>query len=92
MKHNYKGRLNVKSTEEINKIEKACRIVADTLQLLEKYVVAGISTLELDSIAEDYIKSKNAIPAFKGFKSVVKLSFLSNNLSRTNEKLCFRRL
>lgn len=69
MKHNYKGRLNVKSTEEINKIEKACRIVAETLQLIEKYVVAGISTLELDTIAEDYIKSKNAVPAFKGFKS-----------------------
>lgn len=65
------GRLSniiIKNVDEIKKIEKACRIVADTLVLLEKYVVPNVTTLELDNIAEDYIKSQNGIPAFKGYQ------------------------
>ncbi len=58
----------VKSAEEIGKIEKACRIVGDTLSLIQKHVAPGISTEELDKIAEDYILSKGATPAFKGYK------------------------
>ena len=58
----------IRTTEEIGKIEKACRIVADTLSLLENYIKPGVTTLELDKIAEDYIKSKNAVPAFKGYQ------------------------
>lgn len=56
-----------KSLEEIKKIEISSRILADVLSLLEKYVKPGVETLELDKIAEDYIRSKDAIPAFKGF-------------------------
>lgn len=58
----------VKSSDEIKLIEKACRIVADTLALLEKYIKPGIETIELDRIAEDFILSHNALPAFKGYK------------------------
>lgn len=43
------------------------KILAATIQLLEKSVRPGISTLELDQIAEDFIRSHpGAIPAFKG--------------------------
>ncbi len=58
----------VKTTEELRLIEKACRIVADTLSLLEKYIKPGIETIELDKIAEEYILSQNAQPAFKGYR------------------------
>jgi len=58
----------IRTAEEIGKIEKACRIVADTLTLLENYIKPGVTTLELDKIAEDFIKSKNAVPAFKGYQ------------------------
>lgn len=58
----------VKTNEEIRLIERACRIVAETLSLLEKYVQPGIETIELDRIAEDYILSKEAKPAFKGYR------------------------
>lgn len=56
-----------KKEEELRLIERACRIVADVLALLEKYVKPGITTLELDQIAEDYIFSQGATPAFKGY-------------------------
>jgi len=57
----------IKSKKEIDYIRESCRIVAETLQLLRSSVKPGISTLELDRIAEDYIRSSNAVPAFKGY-------------------------
>ncbi len=57
----------IKSKNEIDKIRTSCQIVAETLQLVKKNVNPGISTLELDKIAEDYIRSNDAIPAFKGY-------------------------
>jgi methionyl aminopeptidase len=57
----------IKSKKEIDFIRESCRIVAETLQLLKGNVKVGITTLELDKIAEDYIRSNNATPAFKGY-------------------------
>ena len=57
----------IKSKKEIDYIRESCRIVAETLQLLKSNVRVGITTIELDKIAEDYIRSNNAIPAFKGY-------------------------
>lgn len=57
-----------KSAEEILKIEKSCRVVADTLSLVKQYMKPGITTLEIDSIAEDFIRSKGGRPAFKGYE------------------------
>ena len=58
----------LKSLEEIEKIRKSSQIVAETLTLLQKEIAHGISTKKLDRIAEDFIYSKNAIPAFKNYK------------------------
>ena len=55
------------SADEIKKIEAASRIVAETLALVGKHVKPGVSTRELDAIAEDHIRSKNGRPAFKGY-------------------------
>ena len=57
----------IKSKKEIDFIRESCKIVAETLQLVKKYVRPGVSTKELDQIAEDYILSNNAIAAFKGY-------------------------
>ena len=54
----------IKTDTEIALIEKACRIVADTLTLCGKYMKPGVETIEIDRIAEDYILSKGGIPAF----------------------------
>lgn len=57
----------IKTKKEIDLIKESCKIVAESLQLMKSNIKAGITTLELDEIAEDYIRSNNAIPAFKGY-------------------------
>ncbi|MFA7290143.1 MAG: type I methionyl aminopeptidase [Melioribacteraceae bacterium] len=65
----------IKTKKEIDKIRESCRIVAETLQLVKSYSKPGITTLELDKIAEDYILSNNGIPAFKGYSQAGSFDF-----------------
>jgi methionyl aminopeptidase len=58
----------IKTADEIATMHDANRIVADTLALLEKTIAPGISTWELDRIAEDFCLQKQAKPAFKGYR------------------------
>ena len=51
----------------IKKISKSCQIVADTIEMLTEFVVPGTSLMELDIKAEQYIVSRGARPAFKGY-------------------------
>ncbi|MEI7811414.1 MAG: type I methionyl aminopeptidase [Ignavibacteria bacterium] len=57
----------IKTKKEIDYIRESCRIVAETLNLLKRYVRPGVTTIELDSIANDYILSNEAKSAFKGY-------------------------
>ena len=65
----------IKTKKEIDYIRESCRIVAETLQLLKANAKPGITTLELDKIAEDYILSNNARAAFKGYSQVGSFKF-----------------
>ena len=56
----------LKTESEIAKMCKAGKITGDTLKLLEEKVKPGISTLELNDIAEKYIRSQGATPSFLG--------------------------
>lgn len=56
-----------KSDREITLMKDAGKIVALAHKELEKAVKIGVSTLELDRIAEDFILAKGARPAFKGY-------------------------
>ncbi len=58
----------LKSQRELNYLRDAGRIVAETLHEVKKAVKPDVTTLELDRIAEQYIKSKGAVPAFKGYQ------------------------
>ena len=58
--------IHLKNKSEIEKLYSAGQIVKETLLLIEEYIEPGISTLELDQIAEKFIRSENAIPGFKG--------------------------
>ena len=57
----------IKTKKEIDYIRESSRIVADVLQLVKSNVKPGVSTKELDIIADDYILSNNAKAAFKGY-------------------------
>lgn len=59
--------ITIKSAREIECLREAGRIVALTHQELKKHLHPGISTLELDEIAEKTIRSYGATPSFKGY-------------------------
>ncbi len=65
----------IKSKKEIDFIRESSKIVAETLQLMKAHVKPGITTRELDQIAEEYIKSNNAIAAFKGYSQAGAVDF-----------------
>ena len=56
----------IKNHKEIDLMRRAGRIVAETLLLVEKHVKPGITTAELDRIAEEFITKHGAKPSFKG--------------------------
>jgi len=58
----------LKNSEQIQRMRVANKIVADTHRLLEQHIRPGVSTIELNTIAEDYIRSCGAEPSFLGYK------------------------
>jgi methionyl aminopeptidase len=56
-----------KSEQEIEAMARAGRVVADTLALLGESLRPGVTTRELDEIAEDYIRGQRGAPTFKGY-------------------------
>ena len=59
--------VNINNNTEVSAISESCQILSDTLDLVEKHISPGQSVMELDKIAENYIISCNARPAFKGY-------------------------
>jgi methionyl aminopeptidase len=59
--------ISLKSAREIEIMRRANIIVAEVLQELKKHVAPGVTTLELDAIAEELTLKKKAVPAFKGY-------------------------
>ena len=59
--------ISLKSPREIEIMRRANVIVAEVLQELKRRVAPGVTTLDLDAVAEQMTLKKNAIPAFKGY-------------------------
>lgn len=59
--------ISIKSNREIELLKKAGHIVYETHQYLRPYLKEGITTKELDRLAEEFIRSKDATPSFKGY-------------------------
>ena len=59
--------ISIKSEEEIELLRIAGEITGSTHNYLKPYIKPGITTLELDKLAEDYILSRGATPSFKGY-------------------------
>jgi len=58
----------LKTTDEIEIMRRAGRVVAGALDLVEKELRPGITTGELDALIEEYLRSHHATPAFKGYQ------------------------
>lgn len=59
--------IQLKSKEEIERVRESSVIVAEVLSLLQSRIRPGITTAELDELAEEYIRSSGGEPAFKGY-------------------------
>ena len=72
----------LKTDREIGYMRDAGKIVGQTLLELKKAIVTGVTTLELDRIADQYIRHAGAIPAFKGYGG-----FPANICTSVNEQV-----
>jgi methionyl aminopeptidase len=68
-----------KSAQEIETMARAGKVVAETLALVEEHVRPGITTGELDALADEFIRSHNGVPTFKGYKGYPAATCLSPN-------------
>ena len=64
--------ISIKSNREIELMKESCKITALTYDYIEKIIKPGMSTLELDNLAEKFIKENGGIPAQKGYSSGVR--------------------
>lgn len=71
-----------KSQTELDCLREAGRIVADTHRLLAEAIRPGITTAELDRIADEHIRSRKAVPSFKGYND-----FPASICTSVNEEL-----
>jgi methionyl aminopeptidase len=69
----------LKTSEEIEIMARASRVVAETLAMLRREVRPGITTDELDRLAEQFIRSHGGTPAFKGYRNYPKTLCASIN-------------
>jgi methionyl aminopeptidase len=85
----------MKTRQQVDGLRAAGRIVADTYEALRPHVVPGVTTAELDAIAERYIRSQGAIPVYKGYGGLrdrkgklVRMPFPATICASVNEVIC----
>ena len=71
--------ITIRSEKELGLLEDASRVVLETLDIVELAVVPGVTTEELDRIAEEEIRRRDAKPAFVGYRGYPKTLCTSVN-------------
>lgn len=71
--------ITLRSHDELVKLEEASRIVLETLDAVEKAVAPGVTTEDLDRVAEEEIRRQGARPAFVGYRGYPKTLCTSIN-------------
>lgn len=76
----------IKTQKEIDLIRESCKIVSEVFEYIKEFIKEGTTTGEIDKLIEDFIISKDAYPAFKGYK-VKKKAFPSSSCISVNEEV-----
>jgi methionyl aminopeptidase len=71
--------ITLRGPEELSRLEHASRVVLETLEAVERALRPGMTTGELDAIAEKEIRSRGARPAFIGYRGYPKTLCTSVN-------------
>jgi methionyl aminopeptidase len=69
----------IKTAEEIEGIRRACRVVAGALEVAEKLAIPGVTTKEIDTKIERFIRDSGGVPAFLGYQGFPGSSCISVN-------------
>ena len=79
--------IHIKSKEELDKMRQAGRIVAEVLAQMQERAAPGVTTGDLDALAEETIRRHGAIPSFKGYPPGSPHPFPATICSSVNEEL-----
>ena len=77
----------LKTEDEIELLRKSNRLVGQTLGELAKVIRPGVTTGELDKVAEEFIRDNGAIPTFKGFPNQYGNPFPASICTSVNEQV-----
>lgn len=84
----------LKTERELSVMREACKISAQALQLVGNAVEPGVTTAELDALAEKFIRSKGAVPNFKNYEGYPATACISINnevihgIPNSKRKIC----
>lgn len=81
------ARILLKNPREVEALRAANHLVAQTFKVLEPHVAPGASLAELDRLAEDFIRSHGAVPAYKGY-APNGVPFPATICASVNEVIC----
>lgn len=71
--------VTIKTKAELALMREAGRIVAEVLQLVQERACPGMTTAELDALAEAHIRQRGAVPSFKGYRGFPASTCISIN-------------
>ena len=77
----------LKTEDEIELLRQSNLLVGKTLAEVAKLVKPGVTTLELDTVAEEFIRDNGAIPTFKGFPNPNGKPFPATLCTSVNEQV-----
>jgi methionyl aminopeptidase len=72
----------LKSERDLEMLRKSGKILANAMQRLKEFIKVGVSTIEIDRLAEDLVRKQDAAPAFKGYRG-----FPANICTSINEEI-----
>ena len=75
----------LKTDDEIELLRASNDLVGKTLAEVAKYIKPGVSTKQLDTIAEEFIRDNGAIPTFKGYPNQNRVPFSGSICTSVND-------